>query len=125
MVFIIDINLEVVEQASEPYSPSWSPAVIDIPPVTFAAIVLVIFLLYGVPFGVLQFVGSDATHLAGSAIAGVVFFGVFMTIFQLTMGRGVPSVLIGLAVDASLIWLTIVVFRGLCASPAHRSAPSR
>ena len=49
------------------------------------------FLLYGVPFGVLQRIDGDPTHSAGSAIASGVFFGVFMTIFQLTVGRGIAE----------------------------------
>jgi hypothetical protein len=85
------LNLELIERGSEPYSPSWSPAAIDIPPAAFAAIVLVMFLLYGVPFGVLQRIDGDPTHSAGSAIASGVFFGVFMTIFQLTVGRGIAE----------------------------------
>jgi hypothetical protein len=40
-------------------------------------------------------------------------------------GMWVPSVLIGLTVDATLIWLTVVVVRGLRTGPAQRSAPSR
>ena len=85
------LNLELLERGSEPYSPSWSPAAVDIPPAAFAAIVLVMFLLYGVPFGVLQRIDGDSTHSAGSAIASGVFFGEFMTIFQLTMGRGIAE----------------------------------
>jgi hypothetical protein len=85
------LNLELIERGSEPYAPSWTPAAVDIPPAAFAAIVLVMFLLYGVPFGVLQRIGGDPTHSAGSAIASGVFFGVFMTIFQLTMGRGIAE----------------------------------
>jgi len=85
------LNLEVLQRASEPYSPSWSPAQIDIPPVAFVAIAVVMFFLYGLPFGLLQLAGPDATHSASSAITGGVFFGVFMTIFQLTMGRGITQ----------------------------------
>jgi hypothetical protein len=40
-------------------------------------------------------------------------------------GMWVPSVVIAVALNASLIWLTIIMGRRLRAGPAHRSAPSR
>jgi hypothetical protein len=40
-----------------------------------------------VPFDALQLIGLNPKHSTSSAIAAGTFFGVFMTIFQLTMGR--------------------------------------
>jgi hypothetical protein len=85
------LNLEILQRASQPYSPSWSPAKIDIPPAAYVAITLVMLFAYGLPFGLLQLVGPDATHSASTVIAKGSFFGVFMTIFQLTMGRGITQ----------------------------------
>jgi hypothetical protein len=85
------LNLELLEKASVPYSPSWSPAAIEIPPAASVLIALVMFFAYGLPFGVLHLVDGNATHSAGSAIASGAFFGVFMTIFQLTIGRGIAE----------------------------------
>jgi hypothetical protein len=85
------LNLEALERTSEPYSPSWSPAQIQIPPAAFAVIAVVMFFLYGLPFGALQLIGLDPTHSASTAIAGGAFFGMFMTIFQLTLGRGLTE----------------------------------
>lgn len=85
------LNLKLVERGSEPYSPSWSPAAIDIPPAASVLIALVMFFAYGLPFGALHLIDGDATHSAGSAIASGAFFGVFMTIFQLTIGRSITE----------------------------------
>jgi hypothetical protein len=85
------LNMKLLERGSEPYSPSWSPAAIDIPPAASVLIALVMFFAYGLPFGVLHLVDGDATHSAGSAIASGALFGVFMTIFQLTIGRGIAE----------------------------------
>jgi hypothetical protein len=81
------LNLEILEGISEPYSPSWSPAQIEVPPVAFIVIAVVMLFIYGVPFGLLQLAGPEATHSAYTVIAKGAFFGVFMTIFQLTVGR--------------------------------------
>ena len=43
------------------------------------------------PFGLFQLAGSDATHSASTVIAKGAFFGVFMTLFQLTMGRNLTE----------------------------------
>jgi hypothetical protein len=85
------LNMKILERGSEPYSPSWSPAAIDIPPAASVLIALVMFFAYGLPFGVLHLVEGDATHSAGSVIASGALFGVFMTIFQLTIGRGIAE----------------------------------
>jgi hypothetical protein len=85
------LNLEILQRAPEPYSPSWSAAKIDIPPAAFVAVALYFFFAFGVPFGLLQLAGPDATHSAATVIAKGAFFGVFMTIFQLTVGRGITQ----------------------------------
>jgi hypothetical protein len=85
------LNLEVLRATGEPYSPSWSTAQIEVPPAAFAAVAGFMFFAYGVPFGLLQLAGSDATHSASTVIAKGAFFGVFMTIFQLTMGRNLTE----------------------------------
>jgi hypothetical protein len=85
------LNLEVLQRASEPYSPSWSPANIDIPPAAFLAITVAMFFLYALPFGLLQLAGPELTHSASTVIAKGAFFGVFMTVFQLTLGRSLTQ----------------------------------
>jgi hypothetical protein len=49
------------------------------------------FFAYGVPFGLFQLIGTEPTRSASSAIAIGAFFGVVMTIFQLTIGRGIAQ----------------------------------
>jgi hypothetical protein len=39
-------------------------------------------------------------------------------------GMWAPSIVIAVALNAGLIWLTIIVGRRLRADPAHRSAPT-
>jgi hypothetical protein len=85
------LNLEVLRATGEPYSPSWSTAQIEVPPVAFVAVVVFMFFAYGVTFGLLQFTGPDAAHSASTAIAKGAFFGVFMTAFQLTIGRNLTE----------------------------------
>lgn len=85
------LNLEVLKATSEPYSPSWSPAKIDIPPVVYVAVGVFMFFAYGLPFGLFQLVGRESTHSASNAIATGAFFGVVMTIFQLTAGRNLAQ----------------------------------
>ena len=85
------LNREVLTATAEPYSPSWSTAQIEVPPAAFVAVAVFMFFAYGVPFGLFQLVGTAATHPASTAISKGVFFGVFMTIFQLTMGRGITE----------------------------------
>ncbi|MFI4992099.1 MAG: hypothetical protein ACHQCH_00590 [Solirubrobacterales bacterium] len=85
------LNLEILQRAPEPYSPSWSPAQIDIPPAALVAIAIVMVFVYGLPFGLLQLVGPDATHSASTVIVKGAFFGVFMMIFQLTVGRSLTE----------------------------------
>jgi hypothetical protein len=85
------LNLKVLDASSEPYSPSWSTAQIEIPPAALVAIAVFMFFAYGVPFGLLQLAGPDATHSGSTVIAKGAFFGVFMTAFQLTIGRNLAS----------------------------------
>jgi hypothetical protein len=85
------LNLEVLEQTGAPYSPSWSPAQIEIPPAALISIAIVTFIAYAVPFGALQLLGHEQTDTASTAIAKGAFFGVFMTIFQFTLGRGIAQ----------------------------------
>jgi hypothetical protein len=56
------LNLEILQGASEHYSPSWSPANIDIPPAAFVAIALFMFIAYGAPFGVIETLGELREH---------------------------------------------------------------
>jgi len=46
---------------------------------------------YGLPLGLLQLVGPDATDSASTVIVKGAFFGVFMMIFQLTVGRSLTG----------------------------------
>jgi hypothetical protein len=85
------LNLEILHRSSEPYSPSWSLAQIEVPPAASAAIAVFMFFLYALPYGSFQLIGGKATHSASDAITAGVFFGVFMTIFQLTMGRSLTQ----------------------------------
>jgi hypothetical protein len=85
------LNLEVLRATSEPYSPSWSAAQVEIPPAAFAAIAVFMFFAYGLPFGLFQLIGTEHAHSASAAISAGAFFGVFMTIFQLTMGRNLTQ----------------------------------
>jgi hypothetical protein len=85
------LNLEILQATPEPYSPSWSSAQIEVPPAALVAVAVFMFFAYGVPFGLFQLIGREATHSASSAIATGAFFGVVMTIFQLTMGRNLTQ----------------------------------
>lgn len=85
------LNLQVLKTNPEPYSPSWSTANIYIPPAAFIAITLYLFLAFALPFGLLQLAGPNATHSATTVIAKGALFGGFMTIFQLTIGRGIAQ----------------------------------
>jgi hypothetical protein len=85
------LNLEVLEATPEPYSPLWSAVQIEVPPVALVAIAVFMFFAYGLPFGLMQLAGPDAAHSASTVIAKGAFFGVFMTLFQLTMGRNLTE----------------------------------
>jgi hypothetical protein len=85
------LNLEILQATTEPYSPSWSSAQIELPPAALVAVAVFMFFAYGVPFGLFQLIGTEPTRSASSAIAIGAFFGVVMTIFQLTIGRGIAQ----------------------------------
>jgi hypothetical protein len=80
------LNLRILEGAGEE-PPSDSIAQIEVPPAALVAAGVVAFFAYGIPFGALQLLDSESTLTVGGVFAKGAFFGVFMTIFQLTYGR--------------------------------------
>ncbi len=85
------LGREVFQEAPEPYTPSWSLAQIEVPPAASVAIAVFMFFAYGLPYGSFQLIDGNATHSASNAITAGVFFGAFMTLFQLTTGRNLAQ----------------------------------